>query len=184
MPLPRSINCSSCQHAYPEGWKRCPYCGFDPEKQKRDRQIERALIRKFPSYASAVGVKDPPKKKNQSRGGRPSGPTARQEEQLRAQGTPAEGGEKRSRRRRGRRRRGASTSPVVSADAPKTQTPAGPRNGNDARPRREPVTNTPPPQQGGESSTGTESQARRARRRRPRRRRKPQGGGGEPKSDS
>ncbi|HEY5610907.1 MAG TPA: hypothetical protein VIL97_06860, partial [Thermoanaerobaculia bacterium] len=45
MPLPKSILCNACKKTYPEGWKRCPYCGFDPHQTRRDAESTRALVR-------------------------------------------------------------------------------------------------------------------------------------------
>lgn len=200
MPLPRSLTCSSCQHTYPEGWKRCPYCGFDPEKQKRDRQIERALVKRFPSYAAAVNQGGGSKRKPQSRRERTPNKPPRQGDQVHeaatGQGDAAEAERKRSRRRRGRRRRSPGGEPTTPQDGVQTAQPRIPRErrqgSSDERTKaapspapREPRAPQGQPEPG---AGGAESQARRTRRRRPRRRRKPGGGGanggGEPKSDS
>jgi hypothetical protein len=199
MPLPRSLTCSSCQHTYPEGWKRCPYCGFDPEKQKRDRQIERALVKRFPSYAAAV----------KSSGGQGGGQKRRQGRRDRSQDRPTRSGDpnriaaagettdaerKRPRRRRGRRRRGGAgqaDTPAGAQDSAQGR-PNGQRApqresraSNDAgRPTERPQGDGSTRQSGGPAGDGN-AQAKRTRRRRPRRRRRPQGSGGpEKKSDS
>ena len=40
MPLPKSVVCTACKHTYPEGWKRCPYCGFDPVQARRNAEAQ------------------------------------------------------------------------------------------------------------------------------------------------
>jgi hypothetical protein len=180
MPLPRSLTCSSCQHTYPDGWRRCPYCGFDPEKQKRDRQIERALARKFPSYAAVVNTGGEQKPRQQSRRDRNS-PSAKPEA-LRGQpqADVRDGGRKRSRRRRGRRRQGGTAEPGTQSAAPDARPPQSPRErtrGPEARPRNEQPAGTPAQPRPERPAGDQDNQPGRNRRRRPRRRRKPTGGG-------
>src|SRR5688572_32756205 len=40
MPLPKSILCTSCKKTYPEGWQRCPYCGYNATGQKLEQRSE------------------------------------------------------------------------------------------------------------------------------------------------
>ncbi|MGH9456554.1 MAG: hypothetical protein ACRD2J_02825, partial [Thermoanaerobaculia bacterium] len=47
MPLPKSILCSACTRTYPEGWLRCPYCGHDPVRMRREADAARRLRAKL-----------------------------------------------------------------------------------------------------------------------------------------
>ncbi len=185
MPLPRSLTCTSCKHTYPEGWLRCPYCGYDAVRLKRDQKIERALAKKFPSYAAATGSAGGSKKKQPSRRDRGPDQSGADARRPQADGT-VDGDRKRSRRRRGRRRRSGAavqntgstpSTPGSSSAPPRQSTPSRPSGGTDKPPQRE-QNDASPPASGGEAP-------KRARRRRPRRRRKPAGGDAPtPKSDS
>ena len=62
MPLPKSVLCSSCRKTYPEGWKRCPYCGHDPARARTpsaraDRRV--GALDQLERGASAPHVRRP-----------------------------------------------------------------------------------------------------------------------------
>jgi len=65
MPLPQSVTCSACRHTYPDGWKRCPYCGHDPIQAKRDAEIARQARAAAPQR----GRQEQPRGKGQPRAG-------------------------------------------------------------------------------------------------------------------
>jgi len=179
MPLPRSLTCNACKRTYPEGWLRCPFCGFDPQKQKRDRQIERALIKRFPSYAAAVGS-EAPRKKQQGR--RDRGQQASQGNAAQNGQGSADGSRKRSRRRRGRKGRSADASATGSENnqAAPSQVSREPQANEDRRPPR----GAQRPNAGQQNASTESDGVKRRRRRRPRRRRSSQGGPpDEPKSN-
>ena len=54
MPLPRSILCSSCKKTYPEGWRRCPYCGHDETRLKQDSIARRFMQKKIRRVSLAL----------------------------------------------------------------------------------------------------------------------------------
>ena len=41
MPLPKSLLCASCKHTYPDGWRRCPYCGYDEKRARKEAEAAR-----------------------------------------------------------------------------------------------------------------------------------------------
>src|SRR6185436_18650575 len=55
MPLPKSVTCSSCRRTYPEGWKRCPYCGHDELRNKQEQQARRFMDRKMREFEQRTG---------------------------------------------------------------------------------------------------------------------------------
>src|SRR5436309_1050030 len=59
MPLPKSVTCSSCKKTYPEGWKRCPYCGFDESRAKAESQARRYMQQKLREWESRTGKSQP-----------------------------------------------------------------------------------------------------------------------------
>ena len=207
MPLPRSLTCTACKHTYPEGWCRCPYCGFDPEKEKRDKLVERVLSRKFPRYAEAI-QRDRQRSRKPGRDEQRPGQPAPQQQGAQAQ--QQQGDAKiRGRRRRGRRRgQGGSVGPQVQTEgAPRANTPQANAPGEGTQreaPRRElrppqqqrpprqpqaPQQNQqqvrpprPPEQQGAAGAPEASDAARRRRRRVRRRRPRPEGGGTPPSS--
>lgn len=87
MPLPKSILCNGCRRTYPEGWRRCPYCKFDPVEAKRSAELSRVTAerdrKRRPQPSSSK--RDDPRKP----GGRPRPQRAAQ--QQRASGTEAAG---------------------------------------------------------------------------------------------
>jgi len=50
MPLPKSILCTNCSKTYPEGWKRCPYCGHDQIRLKQEGQSRRFMQKKVQEF--------------------------------------------------------------------------------------------------------------------------------------
>ena len=58
MPLPKSILCTACKKTYPEGWKRCPYCGFDEMRARQDGPIRKYMQRKLQEFEQRTGKKD------------------------------------------------------------------------------------------------------------------------------
>ena len=110
MPLPKSIQCTSCPRTYPEGWKRCPYCGFDPIEAARQARIRPASgKRRRPGRKGSRQTELKPQVARRSAppGNRPAA-SAPNEPQPRVEKTDA--GQKRK-RRRGRRRSGADSKP-------------------------------------------------------------------------
>ncbi|MGZ5431448.1 MAG: hypothetical protein ACXWH7_00870, partial [Thermoanaerobaculia bacterium] len=55
MPLPKSVLCSACKKTYPEGWKRCPYCGHDELRLKQTRQAARYMDKKVREFEQRTG---------------------------------------------------------------------------------------------------------------------------------
>ncbi|HEX6085733.1 MAG TPA: hypothetical protein VF266_14475, partial [Thermoanaerobaculia bacterium] len=55
MPLPKSILCTSCKKTYPEGWKRCPYCGHDELRIRQVRQAQRYMEKKVREFEQRTG---------------------------------------------------------------------------------------------------------------------------------
>jgi hypothetical protein len=50
MPLPKSILCNGCKKTYPEGWRRCPYCGHDEKSLKQDAPARKFMARKVQEF--------------------------------------------------------------------------------------------------------------------------------------
>src|SRR3954462_13868055 len=82
MPLPKSVICSACKKSYPEGWKRCPYCGHDELRAKQESQSRKFMQRKMQEFEQRTGKKRredeksrPPRERDQrerpARGERP-----------------------------------------------------------------------------------------------------------------
>lgn len=71
MPLPKSILCTACKRTYPEGWKRCPYCSFDPLQARRDADASRILQRQLQQRGRAFPGREQPQKSRAQRGSRP-----------------------------------------------------------------------------------------------------------------
>src|SRR5712692_9941863 len=95
MPLPKSILCSACNRTYPEGWRRCPYCGFDELRVKQDSSSRKFMQRKVQEFERKFA----PERK-------PPRPETRGRERRPAQQRTEQQGERPGRGRR-RRRRGA-----------------------------------------------------------------------------
>lgn len=66
MPLPKSVLCGSCRHTYPEGWRRCPYCGHDELRSKLEQQSKRFMEKKVREFEQKTGT---PRKGERPRGG-------------------------------------------------------------------------------------------------------------------
>ena len=62
MPLPKSVVCSHCKKTYPEGWKRCPYCGFDATRARSEAQQRRFMQQKLREWEQRTGA---PKKRDE-----------------------------------------------------------------------------------------------------------------------
>ena len=56
MPLPKSILCSHCKKTYPEGWKRCPYCGYDETRARAEAQQRRFMQQKLREWEQRTGA--------------------------------------------------------------------------------------------------------------------------------
>src|SRR5438270_5178778 len=202
MPLPKSILCSACKKTYPEGWKRCPYCGFDEIRARQDGPIRKYMQKKLQEFEQRTGKKDerrggakpprpdarPPQQQQRERGrdGRPQHPQRggggpqqqrppQQPRPPQQQSAPQAEGERTGRRRRRRRggNRGEESTPTASATSQQQQ----PRPPREPRPPR-------PPQAARPNAEGTPTPRPEGdgpkRRRRFRRRRG--GGGGGPES--
>jgi hypothetical protein len=81
MPLPKSVLCSSCKKTYPEGWKRCPYCGHDPLRDRLEAQSRKFMQRKVQEFEQRTGARD-----RRPGGGRPPRPDARPQQPQRERG--------------------------------------------------------------------------------------------------
>ena len=46
MPLPKSVLCSACKKTYPEGWRRCPYCGHDELRHRQESSSRKFMQKK------------------------------------------------------------------------------------------------------------------------------------------
>jgi len=77
MPLPKSILCKKCTRTYPEGWKLCPYCKFDPLQARRDAESTRMLARRGIKVAPVGKPKEEGRRDRDQRGRRPKPGTAR-----------------------------------------------------------------------------------------------------------
>ena len=55
MPLPKSILCAGCKKTYPEGWKRCPYCGHDVLGAKHANIARRYMEKKIREFEQRTG---------------------------------------------------------------------------------------------------------------------------------
>src|SRR5256885_2013084 len=97
MPLPKSILCSACNKTYPEGWRRCPYCGYDELNLKQSAPARKFMQKKVQEFEQKF-----------SRTRKPPRPEARGQErrQPQQQQKAAQQAERPGRGRR-RRRRGA-----------------------------------------------------------------------------
>src|SRR5687767_10466925 len=56
MPLPKSVLCSKCRKTYPEGWRRCPYCGHDELLGRREAQARRFMEKKVQEFEQRTGT--------------------------------------------------------------------------------------------------------------------------------
>src|SRR5204863_8577400 len=50
MPLPKSVLCAACKKTYPEGWKRCPYCGHDPLRHRQESGSRKFMQKKVQEF--------------------------------------------------------------------------------------------------------------------------------------
>ncbi|HKO55549.1 MAG TPA: hypothetical protein VJ276_06685, partial [Thermoanaerobaculia bacterium] len=69
MPLPKSVVCSSCKKTYPEGWKRCPYCGHDEIRLRHDAQQRKYMQRKINEFEQRTGTASKPREEREGRRG-------------------------------------------------------------------------------------------------------------------
>ncbi len=200
MPLPKSIPCKACDRSYPEGWKRCPFCGYDETRERR----ENASLGRLKRRLAARGISLPetgekgrarPKGRDQRRrGGKPGVQPQRGRGAGRPQpqGTPQpaetpEGqapapGTGRSRRARQRRRKrsGPQNPQQPQNQQRQPQQQQKPRPRPSPRPGAEgapPSSPAPESKQDGARTEGSEQQKRRRRRFRRRRSGGSNGGG-------
>jgi hypothetical protein len=68
MPLPKSVLCTNCKKTYPEGWKRCPYCGHSESAQKAEAQSRRFMQQKLREWEQRTGR---PREEHSGERGRP-----------------------------------------------------------------------------------------------------------------
>lgn len=164
MPLPKSLLCVSCRKNYPEGWKRCPYCGYD-EVSSRQRAAESARFAKLalqrgivsPGAAGEVKAAKPGKSsrpQQRSQNQRPQSPRSQNQgpQTQRPKSQPGSqpqgpGG----RRQRPPRRRDGNADPARPLDTQRPFPPPAPvagatpgtatRNGQDASPSPAPGRN-------------------------------------------
>jgi hypothetical protein len=81
MPLPKSILCNACKKTYPEGWQRCPYCGFNATGQKLEQHAKRFLDKKIREFEQKTGKTAGGGESRRERGGRPSPPQRGRDQQ-------------------------------------------------------------------------------------------------------
>jgi hypothetical protein len=74
MPLPKSILCTSCKKTYPEGWKRCPYCGYDEQQKRDDARTAKDMSRRVQAWAAQKSAQGEPVSDESARGRRPDKP--------------------------------------------------------------------------------------------------------------
>ncbi|HKS23426.1 MAG TPA: hypothetical protein VJZ76_11540, partial [Thermoanaerobaculia bacterium] len=111
MPLPKSVVCAACKRTYPEGWRRCPYCGHDDLRSRQESQARKFMARKVAEFEQRQGTQRKEERRGGGRrgqerpqpqgGGRPQQQRG-QQSQPRQQQQPraAEGGPERTGRRR------------------------------------------------------------------------------------
>ena len=133
MPLPKSILCSSCRKTYPEGWRRCPYCGHDELRLKQEGLARKFMQKKVQEFEQKVGRQRPERRA----GGKPPRPETRGQER-RPQQQQA-GAQQAERPGRGRRRRRRGARPHAQTSGAPTPPPA----------RSAPQSNPPRPEGGG-----------------------------------
>src|ERR1700757_2246442 len=123
MPLPKSIVCSSCKKTYPEGWKRCPYCGHDELRVRQD-----AIARKYMQRKVQEFEQKPPRPEARPQARRP---------QQEVEGRPGRG---RRRRRRGARPpaqgQGTGAPPPPTTRPTPSPNPPRPEGGGGGKRRR------------------------------------------------
>jgi hypothetical protein len=128
MPLPKSLLCVSCKHTYPEGWKRCPYCGYDEKKAKDDARVAHEAARRNPVQAKSPAALPDSKKRRgpqDPRRRRGSPKPAERITESRPEGPRAERPRRRARAGSELRRRGQHPEASASAkSAPDAQPPA------------------------------------------------------------
>ena len=122
MPLPKSILCSACNKTYPEGWRRCPYCGHDELQIKQEASGRKFMQKKVQEFEQKFArTRRPPRP--ESRGQEKRRPPQQQQQQ---QQSPQ--GERPGRGRR-RRRRGARPHAQIPATPPPPPTRPPPPSG-------------------------------------------------------
>lgn len=205
MPLPQSIPCNACKRSYPEGWKRCPFCGVDPLQGKRDAENARFIKTFLQKRAATLGH---PETERSSRGKRerrrgrgrrgsgastaPPGATQPQKSAQQPPRQPQQQGERnRPQHERPQRqpRRGGPDAPPPSGEAPvkreqRGRPPRPPRSKGDGAPQQQRSSRPPqaPDAAHQPAAAGAESEAARKNRRRRRRRGRGGSGGGAPTS--
>jgi ribonuclease E len=128
MPLPRSLLCVNCNHTYPEGWKRCPYCGYDEKKAKDEARAAREAARRNPVQAKSSAAQQDSRKRRgppDPRRRRGSPKPAERVPESRPEGPRPERPRRRARAGSELRRRGQQSEASAGAkSAPDVQLPA------------------------------------------------------------
>ena len=143
MPLPKSVLCTNCDRTYPEGWRRCPYCGHDALRTRQDAQSRRFMQKKLQEFEQKTGKARRDEK-------RPAPPTQRGPR-------PERGGQPKSRRERDRDR--DRQRPRQRGERPQQQS-------QQQQPQQQQQQQRPPQQQQGQPQPGGERAPRGRRRRR------------------
>ncbi|HUJ14523.1 MAG TPA: hypothetical protein VL284_12120 [Thermoanaerobaculia bacterium] len=118
MPLPKSILCSACRKTYPEGWRRCPYCGHSDLDVKQESIARKFMQKKLQEFEQKFSrERKPPRPETRSQ---QQDPRAQQHRET--EGRPGRG---RRRRRRGATRPPAAQSSAASPPPPPTRPAAG-----------------------------------------------------------
>jgi len=124
MPLPKSILCKACKKTYPEGWKRCPYCGNNEIAGRQETQGRRLMQQRVREWEQRFGKREERPDRNRPPGSRGSGPRRdasrdRQQREALTQSPAVKPGERPASRRR--RRRGSGRGAAAAAAQPPQQ---------------------------------------------------------------
>ncbi len=193
MPLPKSILCKACKKTYPEGWRRCPYCGNDELGGRQEAPGRRLMQQRVREWEQRFGKREERADKNRPRDSRGAAARPRQDgsrprqQQVAASRPPtvqpAERPAGRRRRRRGGRRgEGATAHPPQQkpqvGQSPQAQRRPNPRPAQQPSRRPNPRTTAVPQESSPERPAGMASEGDGGRRRRRFRRRRRGGEGG------
>jgi hypothetical protein len=177
MPLPKSVLCSTCKKTYPEGWRRCPYCGFSEVSHKQDAQARRFMQQKLREWEQRTGQprddRQRPAERGERRQKQGSGRDKDQRQQPRAQQQQNRGqqqpppqqqplsaeGQRTGRRRRRRRGGGGGGEAAQGVTGPNPQAPQQQKQNQPQRPQRpqQPQQQRPPRDQNASSAPREEA---------------------------
>ncbi|HEY8180949.1 MAG TPA: hypothetical protein VII32_01825, partial [Thermoanaerobaculia bacterium] len=81
MPLPKSILCSACKKTYPEGWRRCPYCGHDETRARQESSSRKFMQRKVQEFEQKFSrERKPPRPETRGQERRPQAQQQQQQQ--------------------------------------------------------------------------------------------------------